>query len=115
MLPEINVQSHILESLASAHGVNLVYSLSPGGHDTVPEIVSKGRQVSSLVSMYRVNNDDWDNWPALADHFDVAAAFAKAGLVTAGIAVAKSVSLVSPPVAFVVFGLFNWLRLQIEV
>lgn len=80
VLDEIAVQSHILESLATAHGVELVYSLSPGGHDTVPEIVAKGRQVSSLVSMYRVNNDDWDNWPALVDHFDVAAAFAEARL-----------------------------------
>lgn len=80
VLPEISVQSHILESLASTHDVDLVYSLSPGGHDTVPEILTKGRQVSSLVNMYRVNNDDWDNWPALADHFDVAAAFANAHL-----------------------------------
>jgi hypothetical protein len=80
VLDEVTAQSRILESLATTHGVDLVYSLSPGGHDTVSEIVAKGRQVSSLVSMYRVNNDDWDNWPALAGHFDVAAAFAKARL-----------------------------------
>eukprot|EP01044_Picomonas_judraskeda_P006304 COSAG03_NODE_623_length_6665_cov_3.515230_3_plen_124_part_00 len=53
VLDEVTAQSHILESLAATHGVDLVYSLSPGGHDTVPEIVAKGRQVSSLVSMYR--------------------------------------------------------------
>jgi hypothetical protein len=78
--PEIAVQSQILESLASKHGRELTYSLSPGGHDTVDEIVSKGRSVASLVSMYRVNNDDWDNWDALNGHFDVAAAFARARL-----------------------------------
>ena len=80
VLDEVTVQSQILESLAATHGVDLVYSLSPGGHDTVPEIVAKGREVSSLVSMYRVNNDDWDNWFALGGHFDVAAAFAEARL-----------------------------------
>ena len=77
---EIAAQSRILESLASVHGRELAYSLSPGGHDTVDEIVSKGRDVASLVSMYRVNNDDWDNWAALDGHFDVAAAFADARL-----------------------------------
>ena len=77
---EIAAQSRILESLASVHGRELAYSLSPGGHGTVDEIVSKGRDVASLVSMYRVNNDDWDNWAALNGHFDVAAAFADARL-----------------------------------
>jgi len=31
-----------------------VYSLSPGGHTNVSEIVSKAKQISSKVSMYRV-------------------------------------------------------------
>jgi len=75
---EIAAQSRILESLASAHGREVLYSLSPGGHATVDEIVSKGRAVAALVSMYRVNNDDWDNWAALEGHFDIAAAFADA-------------------------------------
>ena len=75
---EIEVQSTILESLRSER--DIVYSLSPGGHGTIAEIVAKGRQIASISSMYRVNNDDWDNWDALKGHFDVAAAFADARL-----------------------------------
>ena len=75
---EIAVQSKILESLRTER--DIVYSLSPGGHGTIGEIVAKARQIASMSSMYRVNNDDWDNWDALKGHFDVAAAFADARL-----------------------------------
>ena len=78
---EIITQSKILTALSSQH--DIVYSLSPGSHASTDEIVNKAKQISEHVTMYRVTDDDWDNWPALLAHFDVAAAFATAGLIGA--------------------------------
>lgn len=49
-------------------GRPIVYSLSPG----VQAFPDMGREVSSLVNMYRVTGDDWDLWSDLKTHFDVA-------------------------------------------
>lgn len=43
-------------------------SLSPGVNAT-PQMA---RMVSGLVNAYRVTGDDWDEWPAVVNHFDVA-------------------------------------------
>ncbi|XP_024389552.1 alpha-galactosidase 2 isoform X1 [Physcomitrium patens] len=60
-------------------GRPIVYSLSPG----VQAFPDMGREVSSLVNMYRVTGDDWDLWSDLKTHFDVARDFAAAGLIGA--------------------------------
>lgn len=46
----------------------IVYSLSPGSNVT-PDMAKK---VSGLANMYRVTADDWDKWPDVAAHFNIA-------------------------------------------
>ncbi|KAK7300420.1 hypothetical protein RJT34_11264 [Clitoria ternatea] len=74
-LNEITSVSEILRELSHS----IVFSLSPGVRAT-PEM-AKG--VVGLVNMYRVTADDWDEWPAITAHFNVARDFAKSGLIGA--------------------------------
>eukprot|EP00899_Mesostigma_viride_P023396 jgi/Mesvir1/4240/Mv22210-RA.1 len=53
-------------------GRPMVYSLSPG-YQATPALADS---VGPLVNMFRVTDDDWDEWPHLAFHFDVARDFA---------------------------------------
>lgn len=55
----------------------MVYSLSPGS-DATPQMAM---QINSFVNMYRITNDDWDNWSDVEFHFDVSRDFAKSNLI----------------------------------
>ncbi|CAH9108446.1 unnamed protein product [Cuscuta europaea] len=72
-LDEITVVSEVLKDLNRS----ITYSLSPGV-DVTPEMA---KEVSSLVNMYRVTGDDWDTWPDVASHFDVARDLAATNLI----------------------------------
>ncbi|XP_057425402.1 alpha-galactosidase mel1-like [Lotus japonicus] len=74
-LDEITTVSQILKDTNSP----IVLSLSPGVNAT-PQMA---RMVSGLVNAYRVTGDDWDEWPAVVNHFDVASNFARGWLIGA--------------------------------
>ncbi|XP_027368532.1 uncharacterized protein LOC113874509 [Abrus precatorius] len=56
---------------------SIVFSLSPGVSAT-PQMAEA---VSSLVNMYRVTGDDWDEWSAVLAHFNVSRDFADSNLI----------------------------------
>ncbi|CAL0307529.1 unnamed protein product [Lupinus luteus] len=58
---------------------SIVFSLSPGVRATP----NMARQINGLVNTYRVAGDDWDKWPDVAAHFDIARDFAAAKLIGA--------------------------------
>ncbi|VFQ89976.1 unnamed protein product [Cuscuta campestris] len=72
-LDEITVVSEVLKELNRS----ITYSLSPGVHVTS----AMAKEVSSLVNMYRITGDDWDTWPDVASHFDIARDMAAANLI----------------------------------
>jgi len=72
---EIKTVSKILEKLDRP----IVYSLSPG-LDATPHMAMK---IHSFVNMYRITNDDWDNWGDVEFHFNVSRDFAKSNLIGA--------------------------------
>lgn len=81
-LSEITVVSEILEELNRP----ILYSLSPGTSATP----IMAQQVATLVNMYRVTGDDWDNWGDVAAHFDVSRDFAASSMIGAGGLLGKS-------------------------
>uniref|UniRef100_A0A7N0UNU3 Alpha-galactosidase n=2 Tax=Kalanchoe fedtschenkoi TaxID=63787 RepID=A0A7N0UNU3_KALFE len=81
-LAEIKVVSEAIEGQNST----VLFSLSPGKQAT-PEMATS---VSGLVNMYRVTADDWDTWPDVASHFDVARDFSAANLTGAAGLLGKS-------------------------
>ncbi|RDY02974.1 hypothetical protein CR513_13500, partial [Mucuna pruriens] len=72
-LDEITSVSKILNGLNNP----IVLSLSPGLYAT-PQMA---KTVSSLVNTYRVTEDDWDMWPDLVPHFNVARDIAASNLI----------------------------------
>ncbi|KAI4345288.1 hypothetical protein L6164_012424 [Bauhinia variegata] len=81
-LNEISYVSEVLQELNRP----IVYSLSPGTSVTP----AMAKDVKGLVNMYRITGDDWDTWPDVAAHFDVARDFAAAGMIGAESLMGKS-------------------------
>lgn len=72
---EITIVSEILKELDRP----ILYSLSPGTTATP----AMGKEVNSLVNMYRVTGDDWDSWGDVATHFNVSRDFSAANMIGA--------------------------------
>lgn len=72
---EITIVSEILKELDRP----ILYSLSPGTSATP----AMGKDVNSLVNMYRVTGDDWDSWGDVAAHFNVSRDFSAANMIGA--------------------------------
>ena len=58
----------------------MVLSLSPGDYKSPSE---HANTISSISNMYRITNDDWDNWIDIRRHFIVAAEHAAASKIEA--------------------------------
>lgn len=74
-IEEIKTVSEILKEFDHP----IVYSLSPG-KDATPQMAM---QINSFVNMYRITNDDWDNWSDVQFHFNVSRDFADSSLIGA--------------------------------
>lgn len=74
-IEEIKTVSEVLKELDHP----IVYSLSPG-KDATPQMAM---QINSFVNMYRITNDDWDNWSDVQFHFNVSRDFADSSLIGA--------------------------------
>lgn len=80
----VNFESDQIQMVHDAidnSGKEMVYSLSPGDTSHIPQEIDNAKKIHKWVNLYRVSDDDWDQWAHVNIHFSIAQQFLQAGLI----------------------------------